>query len=861
MKRILSFICIVSLLLVSCQQTGTDISQNEAASETSATPAATATPTSSAAEIVDNTYTYDYDSSIYDIYTAEDFLNALGSDRTLRVHKDITIASRLMFEGYKNLKIEGAAGDKEKVKIIMPEPVELGIHMVACNDVEFYNIAFICGTGSATLKEPVASSIYIQDCSDIKLDNMAIICGNESAVTILFSDLCKNMTISNCELIGSNESGIKISGCKNMEIRNSIIRDCKKDAVYLDESEVSLKNVQFINAGIENFTRLIALRTNDGIFKYYWGSKDIGIELEIQKPSDWPPGIVMENVVAINIDNNLERYKETIGASSIIISKGKLTIETGQLIKDYDKLSTLLNNIREFFNDHAYPDISKAEIIFSNLRIDLFYWVNWLRRGDNSFDITITDDSAEIPDAFWLKHGINSTPSESIKSVYRVLGMPDAGPTGDFPVSIRFAGVKFLPSDLFYQYEVKRIRRSGSYTQVYPLFTLNVQPETGLVADNDYKNLEYVIYPLDPEVRQCLLDHPELADGFVISSDSVMTVLENYKYEKIIKAEGIKHGEPPGSKLFILRVKSADGRWVVAEESIVAFEEYKNDPYMKHTRFGVSQDIIRNNLGPAETFEYSQLSDDEKDLVAAIDETLRKGHMYIVDISPSGQIKYDFNSDGVYETLSYDYFRAESISSGYYGSAGYYEFEIRLGSGGAYHLGYYDGVESLVICDIDKSDGCVNFFVQERDHVYSYSTVYRLNGTGLELVVSMPQIMAVSGDGKIYYWGGNLFETYNEDFDPNAVLSYYDIKLGDYAGTDQIIGKVFTNFGYKVIYESKEYAPWGPPVEENLSLPGAIRYVREGEKIKILEVDGNVAKIEAEDGLIGWLGSFHMVWD
>lgn len=125
----------------------------------------------------------------------------------------------------------------------------------------------------------------------------------------------------------------------------------------------------------------------------------------------------------------------------------------------------------------------------------------------------------------------------------------------------------------------------------------------------------------------------------------------------------------------------------------------------------------------------------------------------------------------------------------------------------------------------------------------------------------MPQIMAVSGDGKIYYWGGNLFETYNEDFDPNAVLSYYDIKLGDYAGTDQIIGKVFTNFGYKVIYESKEYAPWGPPVEENLSLPGAIRYVREGEKIKILEVDGNVAKIEAEDGLIGWLGSFHMVWD
>jgi len=120
----------------------------------------------------------------------------------------------------------------------------------------------------------------------------------------------------------------------------------------------------------------------------------------------------------------------------------------------------------------------------------------------------------------------------------------------------------------------------------------------------------------------------------------------------------------------------------------------------------------------------------------------------------------------------------------------------------------------------------------------------------------------VSGDGRIYFWGGNLKETPRSHFNPDYVVSYYDTALREYVQTDQIVGKRFADLGGWLLFENKENVPTGAPVEMTEDQPGVIRRLVDGETVTILEMPENdVVKVEAEDGTVGWIGGFHMVWD
>lgn len=172
-------------------------------------------------------------------------------------------------------------------------------------------------------------------------------------------------------------------------------------------------------------------------------------------------------------------------------------------------------------------------------------------------------------------------------------------------------------------------------------------------------------------------------------------------------------------------------------------------------------------------------------------------------------------------------------------------------------------LKGIGIFDIDQQDQYIEFFVttESFNGIYWDTTIFRMNNNqDIELkAVIGSLIVGTSGDGKVYYWGGNLDE--NESFDPALVLNYYDINLENYVDTDQIIGKTLDNFGGVIIFENENDVPTGAPVQITMEFPGAIRELKNEEKITILQIGDDTAKIKCEDGLIGWIGGFHMVWD
>lgn len=235
--------------------------------------------------------------------------------------------------------------------------------------------------------------------------------------------------------------------------------------------------------------------------------------------------------------------------------------------------------------------------------------------------------------------------------------------------------------------------------------------------------------------------------------------------------------------------------------------------------------------------------------------------------SASGIIKYDVNKDGNIESIEYNYHTNVQVNQSYK------EFELRYAENVLYLLLFdnnlYDYenivcITAIGICDVDKTDEHLDFVVTEapRGRIYCRSSLYSLKDDGLKKYVSLKEeILGVSGDGKVYYWGGNLMETHYLYFKPDYVISYFDTKLMEYVSTDQIIGKSLTGFDYNLVFESPDQVPYGSPVEVTMELPGAIRKVKEGEKVTILDYCGDTVKIQSEDGLIGWIGGFHMVWD
>ena len=280
---------------------------------------------------------------------------------------------------------------------------------------------------------------------------------------------------------------------------------------------------------------------------------------------------------------------------------------------------------------------------------------------------------------------------------------------------------------------------------------------------------------------------------------------------------------------------------------------------------GLTEEIVAED-NPAAPQSADELTDEEKDAIAVVGGRFDANLLYEIDLGgstdKSGAVKYDFNGDDMIETLSYTLTRGED-SELLVVSLGNSRIECLL----IYEpVGAVNNFRALGICDVDKGDGVIDFFITKVSYngIFETTSIYRL-GVDNDIVALAgldTGISGVSGDGKVYYWGGNLKETYKDNFNPDYVLTYYDIARREYVDTDQIMGKTFTDMGGFLLFANHEDVPTGGPVEMTDDLPGVIRRLEPGEALTILDVPrDDTAQVRTEGGETGWVGGFHMVWD
>ncbi len=232
---------------------------------------------------------------------------------------------------------------------------------------------------------------------------------------------------------------------------------------------------------------------------------------------------------------------------------------------------------------------------------------------------------------------------------------------------------------------------------------------------------------------------------------------------------------------------------------------------------------------------------------------------------------YDFDKDGDVDSIYFE-MKVGETQPGYEGihqSTIIYE-DQRLIFDYVNNGEFGWGITEFGVIDVDKSDQTVEFFIKEgslADRViYAF---YRIDQGELVQVTTLTgEILGAYGDGKLYYWGGQLIEPhYTEVLNPDMALSTYDMDQLDYVTTDQIIGKSFTVPQQMILYKVKDDVIDGPAMEYDSMLEmtkaSRVALIEAGDIMTVLSIDHSTmrAEIATESGYEGWIGGFHMVWD
>lgn len=235
------------------------------------------------------------------------------------------------------------------------------------------------------------------------------------------------------------------------------------------------------------------------------------------------------------------------------------------------------------------------------------------------------------------------------------------------------------------------------------------------------------------------------------------------------------------------------------------------------------------------------------------------------------QLIYDFDLDGQVDLVDFDLSYGETQPA----VEGIYQCIINY-DGQSLVFDYVEngeygwGLTEYGVIDLDQSDQTVEFFIKEGQLsdrvVYAF---YRIDQGELTYLTSTyGEILGHSGDGKVYYWGGQLIEPgYQEAFDPHMVISYYDMHLLDYVSTEQIVGKAWILKQEVILYKAKEDVIDGGPMEYSqlleLTETSRVALLEPGDRLEVEAIDTSTlrAQVTTSSDHKGWIGGFHMVWD
>lgn len=167
-------------------------------------------------------------SNTINVYSEEQFLEALGNNRTIILQKSLNLSKvldhNLILSGYNNLTIKGKSSS---ISLIVATTTVTILSFETCNKIS------IC---------------------DLVLGHEAFH-GCEEGV-IAFYD-CSGVTISNCDIYGCGWYGVRFENTKNVVCSNSIIHDCEYDMVEIyNSSNVKFNKTKFKESWSGTMTRV-----------------------------------------------------------------------------------------------------------------------------------------------------------------------------------------------------------------------------------------------------------------------------------------------------------------------------------------------------------------------------------------------------------------------------------------------------------------------------------------------------------------------------------------------------------------------------------------------------------------------------
>ena len=541
----------------------------------------------------------------------------------------------------------------------------------------------------------------------------------------------------------------------------------------------------------------------------------------------------------------------------------KILIGINETYADINELALSVQTLSKLLNADSNNKWEQVSLLFEGIKVEFTSktkWDNWISCCNTEpvdlryalhymAEAAITDINLNAA-TFYLERNVVVTPLDGLNAAKKTFGITDNIQNEDEFIEINYAGMTYR-NEVVYLYTVNQIIKEPTTDETLnnKLYELVVYPISGFVADYRYKERDCIVRMTDPFIRNAVLQEGILLNKYRLDPEhSIMTTLEDYKYEKMLKVECFENGDLGKPTQMIVHLKCSNEKWIVA--NVIPADQYyeiNNEPLEKY--------IFIKNENTMEIFDYSDLSEKEKSTIKDIDSLIENNKLYLLELfnfTGTDSIKYDFDKDGKISELKFSITQHKNARGRYT----YREFEMSCGNSTIYLLGY---ANRIGICDVDKNDQSIELFVADSGStiIDMRSTIFRINEEGIERFVDrLNLILGVSGDGKVYYWGGNLKETPYDNFNSDYVIRYFDINLMEYVDTDQIIGKSFTDLGNKIVFENEEQAPSAAPIEFSMESPGAIYQTKEGEKVTILDFGWCRAKIQCEDGLIGWIGGF-----
>ncbi len=201
------------------------------------------------------------------VSTAEEFINAIASNRTIKLTSDTFLMRDI--EQLSSIPLDYSGKQISLTKNVIYLPGN-GITILSVSNFEIIGVANTTQQSILSTRDKGDIVLTFRECENIKLENIE---ANHIPKTnggcqggVIFFDRCKNINMNNCILIGSGRNGIQCNDVNNLSCTKTTIKECSSSIFEFNRSS----NLNFTDCEFKNIrcTGFLVISTNCNSFNF-----------------------------------------------------------------------------------------------------------------------------------------------------------------------------------------------------------------------------------------------------------------------------------------------------------------------------------------------------------------------------------------------------------------------------------------------------------------------------------------------------------------------------------------------------------------------------------------------------------------